>query len=113
MSARGFEIMVGAVALLFTAIFAAMVVPALTADFDPVGAALSGFVNPYASGYAWDAILCWVILSVWILYERQTLQVKYGWICIALGLVPGVAVGFGLYLILRMRTLKSKANNAH
>lgn len=106
MSPRGFQIIMGALALTFTAVFAAMVIPALIVDGDPVAAVLAGFVNPYASGYAWDAIICWVILSVWIVYERQTLQVKQGWICIVLGLVPGVAVGFGLYLILRMRTLK-------
>lgn len=106
MSPRGFQIIMWALALTFTAIFAVMVIPALIVDGDPVAAALAGFVNPYASGYAWDAVICWVILSVWIVYERQTLQVKQGWICIVLGLVPGVAVGFGLYLILRMRTLK-------
>lgn len=113
MSARAFHISVGLVALAFTAIFISTVVPALLADGDPIAAAMAGFVNPYASGYAWDAILCWVILTLWILYERHTLGIKQGWICILLGLVPGVAVGFGLYLILRTRNLNLKAEHAH
>jgi hypothetical protein len=109
MTTRTFQILVGLTALAFAIIFAVIVMPALIADGDPVAGALAGFVNPYASGYAWDAILCWVILTIWILYERRALGVPKGWICILLGLVPGVAVGFGLYLILRTRHLKTKA----
>jgi len=109
MSERMFKTLVGLVALTFTVIFAVIVMPALIADGDPVAGALAGFVNPYASGYAWDTILCWVILTIWIVYERRALGVPKGWICILLGLVPGVAVGFGVYLILRTRHLKTKA----
>jgi hypothetical protein len=109
MSEHMFKTLVGLVALAFTVIFAVIVMPALIADGDPVAGALAGFVNPYASGYAWDTILCWVILTIWIVYERRALGVPKGWICILLGLVPGVAVGFGVYLILRTRHLKMKA----
>lgn len=109
MTTRTFKILVGLVALAFTIIFAVIVMPAVIADADPIAGALAGFVNPYASGYAWDTILCWVILSLWIVYERRAHGVPKGWICILLGLVPGVAVGFGCYLILRTRHLKTKA----
>lgn len=109
MSERMFKTLVGFVAFAFTLIFALIVMPALIADGDPVAGALAGFVNPYASGYAWDTILCWVILTIWIVYERRALEIPKGWICILLGLVPGVAVGFGVYLILRTRHLKTKA----
>lgn len=108
MSARTFQILVGIVAITFAAIFTVIVVPALIADADPVAGALAGFVNPYSSGYAWDTILCGVILTIWILYERKALGIRHGWICILLGLVPGVAVGFGLYLILRFRQLRNQ-----
>lgn len=93
-------------------IFMMTVVPPLISLGDPVAAAMYGFVNPYASGYAWDAILCWVILTIWIVYERRAHKVKGGWICVLLGLVPGVAVGFGLYLILRTKQLNEKASHA-
>lgn len=108
MSARIFQILVGLVAIAFAIIFIVIVGPALIADSDPVAGALAGFVNPYASGYAWDTILCGVILTIWILYERKALGIRHGWICILLGLVPGVAVGFGLYLILRFRQLRDQ-----
>jgi hypothetical protein len=39
------------------------------------------------------------------LYERRTLGVRHGLWFIALGVIPGVAVGFAGYLILRMRQL--------
>ena len=64
-----------------------------------------GFVNPYSSGYSSDVIACWLILMVWIVYEAKNKGVKHGWICILLGAVPGVAVGFALYLILRVKQL--------
>ena len=83
--------------------FAVVVVPPLLASGDIIGAALAGFVNPYASGYAADTIITALILIAWIIYERLTLGVRHGWICIVVTLVPGVATGFALYLILRMR----------
>ncbi len=113
MPARAFQISIGLVALAFTAIFISTVVPALLAGGDPVAAAMVVFVNPYTSVYAWDAILCWVILTLWILYECHALGIRQGWIYILLGLVLGVAVGFGFYLILRTRNLNLKAENAH
>lgn len=108
MSERIFKTLVGLTALVFAVIFIVMVGPAIIADGDPVASAMAGFVNPYSSGYAWDAILTWVILTIWIVYERSALGVRHGWICVLLGIVPGVAVGFGLYLILRLRQTREQ-----
>jgi|GEM_PF-3106249 len=40
------------------------------------GVFAAGFVNPYASGYSADTLAYWVILSAWILYERQTRSIS-------------------------------------
>ena len=95
-----------AVCLLFTAIFIIVVIPPLIENPDIIGAFSAGFVNPYSSGYSADVICCWLILCIWVIYESPKL--KYGWICLLLGFVPGVAVGFGLYLILRNRQLANE-----
>ena len=100
-----FEFALLSVALVFTAAFGVLIIPALLQDRDIIGAFASGFVNPYASGYSTDVILCWVVLGMWTIRDARVHAIKYGWICLALGLVPGVAVGFPLYLILRGRQL--------
>ena len=92
-----------AICLLFTGVFIFVVIPPLIETPDIMGAFAAGFVNPYASGYSADVICCWLILCIWVIYESR--QVKYGWVCLLLGCVPGVAVGLGLYLILRQRQL--------
>ncbi|GGZ99899.1 hypothetical protein GCM10008090_05690 [Arenicella chitinivorans] len=96
-----------AIALLFTGFFIGTVVPPLLVSGDVVAAALAGFVNPFAAGYATDVILCWVVLLLWIVYEAKVDGVRHGWICILLGAVPGVAVGMSCYLILRHQTRKA------
>ena len=88
-------------ALTFIVLFCLIVVPPLIQNPDIVGAFSAGFVNPYASGYSTDVVCCWVILLIWVLYESP--RVKHGWICLVLGLVPGVAVGFAGYLLLRTK----------
>ncbi|MEQ9012544.1 MAG: DUF2834 domain-containing protein [Algiphilus sp.] len=105
MSDRTFTRIMLAAALLFTAFFAAVVVPPLWADPDIIGAFAAGFVNPFSSGYATDVIICWLILAVWVVFEARTYGVRHGWVCLVLGVVPGVAVGFALYLLLRRRQL--------
>jgi hypothetical protein len=90
-----------AAAAVFTALFAYWCLPPFIADPDIIGAFAAGFVNPYASGYAADTLACWVILSAWIAYEARTRGVRHGWICVLLGMMPGVAVGFAGYLLLR------------
>jgi Terpene cyclase DEP1 len=103
-----FKFTILAAASVFTALFAYWCIPALIADPDIIGAFAAGFVNPYSSGYSADVLACWVILSAWILYERRTLGIRHGLWCIALGAIPGVAVGFAGYLLLRMRQLDQR-----
>ncbi len=87
----------------FAVFFFLYVFPPVLNDFDIIGAFAGGFVNPFATGYSVDAITCWLILTIWIIYERKTLGIRHGWIAIILGVVPGVATGFALYLLLRAR----------
>ena len=100
-----FQAMIIAAAGVFLAIFLFIVTPPVLESGDIVGAFAAGFVNPYATGYSSDVLACWVILAAWIAYEAKTLNIRNGWVCALLGIVPGVAVGFALYLLLRMRQL--------
>ena len=108
MSETLFKTIIIAAAAAFLLIFAMVVLPPLLAEPDIVGAFAAGFVNPYASGYSADVLACWVILAAWIAYEARVLNIRHGWICALLGIIPGVAVGFTLYLLLRMRQLKGR-----
>ena len=100
-----FKAVIIAAAGVFTLIFCWVVVPPLIANPDVVGAMAAGFVNPYSSGYSTDVLACWVILTAWIVFEARTRGVRHGWICVVLGMVPGVAVGFELYLLIRAKQL--------
>lgn len=108
MSEPLFKATIIAAAAVFLGIFIMLVIPPQIADPDVVGAFAAGFVNPYASGYSSDVLACWVILAAWIAYEAKTLHIRHGWICALLGIIPGVAVGFALYLLLRMRQMKQR-----
>ncbi len=88
-----------------------VVVPPLLQDPDIFAAFAAGFVNPYASGYAADTILCWFVLATWVIFEKSNYQVRHGWICLCFGVVPGVAVGFALYLFLRQSQLNHLAQS--
>ena len=105
MTTRTFEILVSLIAIGFVLFFCVSVIPALITDFDIIGAFAAGFVNPYSSGYSVDVIACWLILLVWVLFEKSRHNIEHGWVCLAVGIVPGVAVGFAAYLILRYRQL--------
>jgi len=96
-------------AVIFTAFFCVVVVPPLIDNPDIVGAFAAGFVNPYSSGYSADVIACWAILAVWVWFEAGNDNIKYGWVCLLLGIVPGVAVGFAVYLLLRQHQLDSRS----
>jgi len=87
----------------FAVAFAALVVPAALETGDVVGGFAAGFVNPFASGYAIDAIFCALVLTTWVLYERRRYGVRHGWIAIPLSVAPGVATAFAFYLVLRSR----------
>lgn len=103
-----FKISVALIAGIFTLIFCIIIIPPFLENPDIVGAFAAGFVNPFSSGYSTDVICCYFILLVWIIYESP--KVKYGWVCLLLGIIPGVAVGFALYLILRTYQLKSETS---
>ena len=105
MSEKFFRTAVIAIGLAFLALFCVVVVPPLMADGDILGAFAAGFVNPYASGYSSDVIACWLILAVWVAFEATSKSVKHGWICVLLGVMPGVAVGLAAYLVLRSNQL--------
>jgi len=85
----------------FTVFFFAYFLPPIIKDPDIVVILQSGFVNSYATGFSIDLIACWVVLILFVFYESKTKSIKYGWVCILLGLVPGVVVGWSVYLILR------------
>lgn len=105
MAAGVFKAVIIAAALAFLAVFALVVTPPLIAHPDVIGAFAAGFVDPYASGYSAYTLACGVILSAWILYEPHTHGIRHNWVCIALGTVPGVAVGFALHLLIRARQM--------
>lgn len=101
-----FELTIMALGATFAIAFCFIVVPPLLESGDVIGAFAAGFVNPFSSGYSLDVIICGVILWAWIIHERNSLGVRYGWIAIPLSLVPGVATGFAVYLIIRSRQLE-------
>lgn len=94
----------------FSIFFFVYFVPPILQDPDIVGVLQAGFVNPYAAGYSIDLIACWVVLILFVMLEARTKSIRYGWICILLGLAPGVVVGWSAYLLLRHRQLASNAN---
>ena len=100
---RQFHIVIVAVAAGFTALFSFVVVPPLIDNPDILGAFGAGFVNPYSSGYSADVIACWLILAAWVVFEARSKGVKHGWLCLVVGVIPGVAVGFAAYLLVRSR----------
>ena len=105
MTERQFLLSVSFVGSAFCAYFAAVVIPPLIANPDLPAAFAAGFVNPYSSGYSADVIACWLILACWVLFEAKSKHIRYGWVCLAVGVIPGVAVGFAAYLVLRDRQL--------
>lgn len=102
-----FRVLLIALGAGFAAAFGILVVPALIESGDIVGAFAAGFVNPFSSGYALDAIMCWCILAVWVIYEARAYGIRHGWLAVCLGVIPGVATGFAVYLLLRMKQMKA------
>ena len=93
----------------FSIFFFVYFVPPIIQDPDIVGVLQAGFVNPYAAGYSIDLIACWLVLIVFVVFEARSKSIRYGWICILLGLAPGVVVGWSAYLLLRHRQLGNGA----
>lgn len=107
MSESVFKSLLWILGLGFAAAFAYLCIPALLENPDIIGAFGAGFVNPFSSGYALDAIMCWWVLTVWVIYEAKNLGVKHGWLAVLLGVAPGVATGFAAYLLIRMRQISN------
>jgi hypothetical protein len=98
-----FRIVLVALGLTFAVAFVAICVPPLLQAPDVVGALAGGFVNPFATGYSLDAIFCWFVLASWVVYEAKAHGIRHGWVALVLGVAPGVATGFAVYLLLRLR----------
>ena len=96
-----FRVSLVVVSLGFVMYFGFVVVPPLLESGDIFGAFAAGFANPYSSGYSADVIACWLVLVAWVAYEARTLSIRGGWICLVLGIVPGVVVGLAAYLLVR------------
>jgi hypothetical protein len=109
MDEKYFKIGISLIAIIFTLIFSVVDIPPLIKNPDVIGAFAAGFVNPYSSGYSIDVFCCWAIFLLWVIYEFP--KIKYGWVCLILGIVPGVAVGLALYLLLRMQQLNKNIEN--
>ncbi len=106
-----YRVVIATVAIAFTGFFLVVPVPPALESGDIVGAFAGGFVNPYASAYALDAIGCWAVLAAWVAHEARTSGVRGGWACLLLGLVPGVVVGFAAYLVVRARQLEPASSD--
>lgn len=100
-----FELVVIGLGIFFSAFFGVVVLPPLLESGDLTAAFAAGFVNPYASGYSTDAIVCALILASWVAYEWRAHGIRFGWIAVLLSIAPGVAAALAYYLILRSRQL--------
>jgi hypothetical protein len=100
------------VAVGFSLVFCVVVIPPFIENPDALGAFAAGFVNPYAAGYSSDVLFCFAALAILVVYEAKVLSVKHGWICLALSIVPGVAVGFALYFLIRHPQITQVSKNA-
>jgi Terpene cyclase DEP1 len=107
MNLNTFRICLISLAAGFTLAFVAICIPPFLEDPDIVGAFAGGFVNPYATGYALDIFFTWGVLATWVLYEARAKGIRHGWVALLVGVVPGVAVGFAAYLLIRLKQEKS------
>ncbi len=111
MSLKFFRAILVGLGSTFAVAFAVLCVPPLLQNPDIIGAFAAGFVNPFAAGYALDAIFCWLVLASWVTYEAKVHRIKHGWVALLLGIAPGVATGFAVYLLLRLAQVQ-EANNS-
>jgi hypothetical protein len=102
MSTLAFKRVLMALGTGFALFFAITIVPPLLRDLDVWGAAMAGFVNPYAAGYSTDTIMCWLVLAAWVWHDRSQHGIRHGWVALLLGAVPGVATGLSVYLLMRL-----------
>lgn len=98
-----YQIILAILGIGFALFFFITIGPPFLNDPNLIEACKAGYVNVYSSGFATDAVMCWMVLAAWVVYEKFEKGIKHGWIALLLGLVPGVATAFALYLIMRMR----------
>lgn len=103
MSTKIFKALISFWGLIFAISLAVVCIPPLLKNPDVISAVMAGFVNPFSTGYALDAIFSGLVLSTWIIYEAKAKKIKHGWVCILLCLVPGVATALAVYILLRMK----------
>ena len=103
MGVNAFRIVLVALGAAFALAFAAICGPAFLQNPDVVAAFGAGFVNPFSTGYALDTIFCWLVLAAWVVFDAKVNGVRHGWVALAVGVVPGVATGLAVYLLLRLR----------
>lgn len=106
MKEKIFKICIAIVGIIFTIKFCVLIIPPFLENPDFGAAFGAGFVNPYAAGYSYDVMCCYIILLIWVVYEMP--KIKYGWVCLILGIIPGVALGIALYIIMRTTQLNAK-----
>jgi Terpene cyclase DEP1 len=109
MNRNAFRTILIVLAAAFTVAFTAVCVPPFLQNPDILGAFAGGFVNPYATGYALDVFFSWAVLAAWVAYEAKVKGIRFGWVALALGVVPGVAVGLAAYLLLRLKHERAEA----
>ena len=99
-------------AAVFLAVFLFYTLPAALAQGDLIKSFADGFVNPLAAGYSTDVIACGFIFFFWVLFEAKQYGVRFGWICIILSFIPGVAVAFALYLLIRHKQVHTQLKSS-
>ncbi len=103
MNTKLFKSLIAAVGIAFTLAFCLVVVPELVNKPNVTAAFAAGFVNPFAAGYSIDTIACWCALAIWVIYEASTKGIRHGWVAVVIGIVPGVAAGLCMYLLIRLK----------
>ena len=106
MNTQAFRMSLLVLAAAFTLAFVAICVPPFLENPDIVAAFAGSFANPYATGYALDIFFTWGVLATWVLYEAKAKGIRHGWVALVVGVVPGVAVGFAAYLLIRLKQAK-------
>lgn len=109
MGTQAYRIFLVLLAVAFAVAFALVCIPPFVENPDIVAAFAGGFVNPFASGYAIDIFFTWAVLAVWVMYEAKVKGIRHGWVALLLGVVPGVATGFAVYLLIRLKQEKTVA----
>lgn len=112
MTLATFRIVLVALGSTFAVAFTAICVPPLVQAPDFIAALAGGFVNPFATGYSLDTIFCWFVLGAWVVYEAKAHGIRHGWVALVLGVAPGVATGFAVYLLLRLRQLPVESKSS-